>query len=183
MTAVEAESGGVEDEMDEPGWDVDPDDEWGVAVITTVGRQVKLRREAAGLRVPDFGRALGGRAAWQGQLQRLLDVAQLHHVVLQVMPTDCETHSGLDGRIELLKFDDGTAMGRSDGAFNGRPTSDPPSPPTRGRVSFLTCSGAERTTTPEGGRSRSRGRVSRGGLRQRLTPWARRKFTGLTAEP
>ncbi|MGA5794188.1 Scr1 family TA system antitoxin-like transcriptional regulator [Streptomyces cellulosae] len=125
MTAVEAESGGVEDEMDEPGWEVDPDDEWGVAVITTVGRQVKLRREVAGLRVPDFGRALGGRAAWQGQLQRLLDVAQLHHVVLQVMPTDCETHSGLDGRIELLKFDDGTAMGRSDGAFNGRPTSDP----------------------------------------------------------
>ncbi|MEU0751354.1 DUF5753 domain-containing protein, partial [Streptomyces albogriseolus] len=70
-------------------------------------------------------RPVGGRAAWRGQLRRLLDVAQLHHVVLQVMPTDCETHSGLDGRIELLKFDDGTAMGRSDGAFNGRPTSDP----------------------------------------------------------
>ena len=258
MTAVEAESGRHDDEADEPGWEVDPDDEWGVAVITTVGRQIKLRREAAGMRVPDFGRAvgygedmiykiesgkriprqefldradelleaggllsaawedvkkvrypkkvralgklearaveiglyechiipgllqtpeharavissaqppyspddvermvaarlarqtvfdrdpapalsfvmeegvlrrpIGGRAAWQGQLQRLLDVAQLHHVVLQVMPTDCETHSGLDGRIELLKFDDGTAMGRSDGAFNGRPTSDP----------------------------------------------------------
>ncbi|MFF9299830.1 helix-turn-helix domain-containing protein [Streptomyces sp. NPDC014764] len=258
MTAVEAEPGRHDDEADEPGWEVDPDDEWGVAVITTVGRQIKLRREAAGLRVPDFGRAVGygedmiykiesgkriprqefldradelleaggllsaawedvkkvryprkvralgklearaveiglyechiipgllqtpeharavigaaqppyspddvermvaarlarqtvfdrdpcpalsfvmeegvlrrpvgGRAAWREQLQRLLDVAQLHHVVLQVMPTDCETHSGLDGRIELLKFDDGTAMGRSDGAFNGRPTSDP----------------------------------------------------------
>ncbi|MEU5464999.1 helix-turn-helix domain-containing protein [Streptomyces althioticus] len=258
MTAVEAEPGRHDDEADEPGWEVDPDDEWGVAVITTVGRQLKLRREAAGLRVPDFGRAVGygedmiykiesgkriprqefldradelleaggllsaawedvkkvryprkvralgklearaveiglyechiipgllqtpeharavigaaqppyspddvermvaarlarqtvfdrdpcpalsfvmeegvlrrpvgGRAAWREQLQRLLDVAQLHHVVLQVMPTDCETHSGLDGRIELLKFDDGTAMGRSDGAFNGRPTSDP----------------------------------------------------------
>ncbi|CAL9498516.1 Scr1 family TA system antitoxin-like transcriptional regulator [Streptomyces werraensis] len=258
MTTVEAESGRAEGEADEPGWEVDPDDEWGVAVITTVGRQIRLRREAAGLRVPDFGRAvgygedmiykiesgkriprqefldradevleaggllsaawedvkkvrypkrvralgklearaveiglyechivpgllqtpeharavigaaqppyspddvermvaarlarqsvfdrdpapalsfvleegvlrrpIGGRAAWRGQLQRLLDVAQLHHVVLQVMPTDCETHSGLDGRIELLKFDDGTAMGRSDGAFNGRPTSDP----------------------------------------------------------
>ncbi|MEU0911319.1 helix-turn-helix domain-containing protein [Streptomyces althioticus] len=258
MTAVEAEPGRHDDEADEPGWEVDPDDEWGVAVITTVGRQIKLRREAAGLRVPDFGRAvgygedmiykiesgkriprqefldradelleaggllsaawedvkkvryprkvralgklearaveiglyechiipgllqtpeharavigaaqppyspddvermvaarlarqtvfdrdpcpalsfvmeegvlrrpIGGRAAWRDQLQRLLDVAQLHHVVLQVMPTDCETHSGLDGRIELLKFDDGTAMGRSDGAFNGRPTSDP----------------------------------------------------------
>ncbi|MEU0749629.1 Scr1 family TA system antitoxin-like transcriptional regulator, partial [Streptomyces albogriseolus] len=59
MTAVEAESGRVEGEADEPGWEVDPDDEWGVAVITTVGRQIKLRREAAGLRVPDFGRAVG----------------------------------------------------------------------------------------------------------------------------
>jgi len=37
----------------------------------------------------------------------------------------CEVHSGLDGRIELLKFQDGTAVGRADGAFNGRPTSDP----------------------------------------------------------
>ncbi|MBQ0973004.1 helix-turn-helix domain-containing protein [Streptomyces griseoincarnatus] len=258
MTAVEAEAGRLKEEADEPGWEVDPDDEWGVAVITTVGRQLKLRREAAGMRAAEFGRVvgygedmvykieggkriprqefldkadevlgaggllsaawedvkkvrypkkvralgklearaveiglyechivpgllqtpeharavigaaqppyspddvermvaarlarqsvfgrdpapalsfvmeegvlrrpIGGRAAWRGQLQRLLDVAQLHHVVLQVMPTDCETHSGLDGRIELLKFDDGTAMGRSDGAFNGRPTPDP----------------------------------------------------------
>ncbi|MBJ6633135.1 helix-turn-helix transcriptional regulator [Streptomyces sp. I5] len=258
MTAVEAEASRLKEEADEPGWEVDPDDEWGVAVITTVGRQLKLRREAAGMRAAEFGRVvgygedmvykieggkriprqefldkadevlgaggllsaawedvkkvrypkkvralgklearaveiglyechivpgllqtpeharavigaaqppyspddvermvaarlarqsvfgrdpapalsfvmeegvlrrpIGGRAAWRGQLQRLLDVAQLHHVVLQVMPTDCETHSGLDGRIELLKFDDGTAMGRSDGAFNGRPTPDP----------------------------------------------------------
>lgn len=48
----------------------------------------------------------------------------MHNVVLQVMPTDCDTHSGLDGRIELLKFPDGTAVGRSDGAFSGRPTSE-----------------------------------------------------------
>jgi len=41
------------------------------------------------------------------------------------MPLHCETHSGLDGRIEMLKFADGTAVGRCDGAFNGRPTSDP----------------------------------------------------------
>jgi hypothetical protein len=31
----------------------------------------------------------------------------------------------LSGKIEVLKFADGTAVGRSDGAFNGRPTSDP----------------------------------------------------------
>lgn len=255
MTAVEAESGRVEGEADEPGWEVDPDDEWGVAVITTVGRQIKLRREAAGLRVPDFGRAvgygedmiykiesgkriprqefldradevleaggllsaawedvkkvrypkkvralakleaqaveigiyeshsihgllqtpehakalfeamqppyspdevermvaarvarasvfdrspapalsfvleeaalrrpIGGRMVQRRQLERLLEVARLHSVMLQVMPLDCESHSGMDGRIELLKFADGTAVGRSDGAFCGRPT-------------------------------------------------------------
>jgi hypothetical protein len=31
----------------------------------------------------------------------------------------------MQGLIEVLKFDDGTAVGRSDGAFNGRPVSDP----------------------------------------------------------
>ncbi|MFZ4204037.1 helix-turn-helix domain-containing protein [Streptomyces griseoincarnatus] len=257
MTAVEAESGRVEGEADEPGWEVDPDDEWGVAVITTVGRQIKLRREAAGLRVPDFGRAvgygedmiykiesgkriprqefldradevleaggllsaawedvkkvrypkkvralakleaqaveigiyeshsihgllqtpehakalfeamqppyspdevermvaarvarasvfdrspapalsfvleeaalrrpIGGRMVQRRQLERLLEVARLHSVMLQVMPLDCESHSGMDGRIELLKFADGTAVGRSDGALCGRPTTE-----------------------------------------------------------
>ncbi len=257
MTAVETESGRVEGEADEPGWEVDPDDEWGVAVITTVGRQIKLRREAAGLRVPDFGRVvgygedmiykiesgkriprqefldradevleaggllsaawedvkkvrypkkvralakleaqaveigiyeshsihgllqtpehakalfeamqppyspdevermvaarvarasvfdrspapalsfvleeaalrrpIGGRMVQRRQLERLLEVARLHSVMLQVMPLDCESHSGMDGRIELLKFADGAAVGRSDGAFCGRPTTE-----------------------------------------------------------
>ncbi|MGW3989709.1 helix-turn-helix domain-containing protein [Streptomyces sp. NPDC004830] len=258
MTAVEAGAGRLKSEADEPGWEVDPDDEWGVAVITTVGRQLKLRREAAGMRAAEFGRAvgygedmvykieggkriprqefldradevldaggllaaawedvkkvrypkrvrelgkleakaveiglyecnivagllqtpeharavigaaqppyspddvermvaarlarqavferdpapalsfvleegvlrrpIGGRMAWRRQLERLLEVGQLHNVVLQVMPMNCDTHSGMDGRIELMKFADGTAVGRSDGAFSGRPTSDP----------------------------------------------------------
>ncbi|MEU4108765.1 Scr1 family TA system antitoxin-like transcriptional regulator, partial [Streptomyces sp. NPDC027717] len=59
------------------------------------------------------------------QLERLLEVGKLHNVTLQVIRTNTEAHPGLDGRIELLKFADGTAMGRSDGAFNGRPTLDP----------------------------------------------------------
>ncbi|MEW2102712.1 helix-turn-helix domain-containing protein [Streptomyces cellulosae] len=245
-------------EADEPGWEVDPDDEWGVAVITTVGRQLKLRREAVEMRVCDFARAVGygedlvykveagkriprreyleradevlgaggllaaawedvkrvryprrvrelakleGQAveigvyesisvngllqtpeharalfeAWQPayseedlervlaarmarqsvfdrspapalsfvleeaalrrrvgstmvcrrQLERLLEVGRLRNVTLQVMPTSSGAHPGLSGRIEILKFADGTAMGRSDGAYNGRPTSDP----------------------------------------------------------
>ncbi|MGW7301357.1 helix-turn-helix domain-containing protein [Streptomyces sp. NPDC054829] len=256
--SVDAEAARLRTEADEPGWEVDPDDEWGVAVVATVGRQLKLRREAVGMRAADFGKAvgygedmvykieggkriprkeyldradevlgagglvaaawedvkkvrypkkvralaemeakavelglyecniiagllqtpdharcvigaaqppyspddvermvaarlarqsiferdpapalsfvleegvlrrpIGGRMVWQQQLERLLEVGQLHNVVLQVMPMDCDTHSGLDGRIELLKFADGTAVGRSDGAFNGRPVHDP----------------------------------------------------------
>ncbi|NMO37976.1 helix-turn-helix domain-containing protein [Streptomyces sp. GMY01] len=256
--SVDGEAGRREDEADEPGWDVDPDDEWGVAVITTAGRQLKLRREALGMRVVDLAKAvgygedmvykiesgkriprenyllvadkalraggmvaamwedvkkvrypkkvrelakmesqaveigvyesngingllqtadharslfeamqppyspdevermvaarvarasiferlpapalsfvleeaalrrpIGGTMVWRQQIEHLLEVAQLHNVVLQVMPLDCDTHSGMDGKIELLKFADGSAVGRSDGAFSGRPTSEP----------------------------------------------------------
>ncbi|MFC8434543.1 helix-turn-helix domain-containing protein [Streptomyces sp. NPDC057253] len=72
--------------------------------------------EEAALRRP-----IGGTMVWRRQLEHLLEVGQLHNVVLQVMPLNTEVHSGLDGKIELLKFPDGTAVGRSE----GRPTSDP----------------------------------------------------------
>ncbi|GEC07651.1 transcriptional regulator [Streptomyces spinoverrucosus] len=253
MTTVELKT-----EADEPGWEVDPDDEWGVAVIETVGRQLKLRREAVGMRAADFAKAIGygedmvykveggkriprqeyldrsdevlgadglisamwedvkkvrypkkvrelgkleakaveiglyvcssipgllqtpehARAlleSWQPtyspedlerrvaarmarqsvferspapalgfvleeatlhrkvggtmvrrqQFERLLEMGRLSNVTLQVMPLGSTPHPGMSGRIELLKFDDGTAVGRSDGAFNGRPVSDP----------------------------------------------------------
>ncbi|MFE4665415.1 helix-turn-helix domain-containing protein [Streptomyces sp. NPDC056716] len=255
---VEAESVRLTEEADEPGWEVEPDDAWGLAVIATVGRQLKLRREAAGMRAGDFAQAigygedlvykieggkriprpeyldksdevlraeglisamkedvrkvrypkkvrdlgdleskaveiglyvcnsisgllqtpeharaafesrqppypqaeverlvaarvarqsildrdpapalgfvleetllrrpLGGTMVWRRQLERLLEVGRLRNVTFQVMPTQTEVHPGLDGRIELLKFEDGTATGRSDGAFSGRPVSDP----------------------------------------------------------
>ncbi|MFK4542565.1 transcriptional regulator with XRE-family HTH domain [Streptomyces tendae] len=248
----------VNGEADEPGWEVDPDDEWGVAVLTTVGRQLKLRREAVGMRAGDFGvavgygedlvykveggkriprreylekadqvldaggliaaawedvkrvrypkhvrelakleataveislyanhnihgllqteehmrslfdtwlpayteeetermvaarlarrsvferspaptfsfvqeeatlrRPVGGRMAWRGQLERLLVLSELRSVSVQVMPTACDEHFGTGGLIEVLKFPDGTAVGRSEGAFGGRPVSDP----------------------------------------------------------
>ncbi|MFG2435448.1 helix-turn-helix domain-containing protein [Streptomyces sp. NPDC048508] len=248
----------LKSEADEPGWEVDPDDDWGVAVVATVGRQLRLRREAVGMRAAEFGgavgygedmvykieggkripqpeyldradevlgaggllsamkedvkkvrypkrvrdlaemeakateiavfecnsvngllqtpeharalfeaaqppyspddvermvaarvarqsvferdpapaisfmleeaplrRDVGGTMVWTQQLERLLEVGRLRNVTLQVMPTRSDAHPGLDGRIELLKFADGTAVGRSDGAFNGRPISDP----------------------------------------------------------
>ncbi|MER5216732.1 helix-turn-helix transcriptional regulator [Streptomyces sp. NPDC002838] len=69
-------------------------------------------------------RPLGGKMVLRRQLEHLLEVGQLRNVSIQVMPTDREEHSGMQGLIEVLKFGDGTALGRSDGAFNGRPVSD-----------------------------------------------------------
>ncbi|MFF7528538.1 helix-turn-helix domain-containing protein [Streptomyces bobili] len=250
--SVDGEAVRLRTEVDEPGWEVDPDDEWGVAVLATVGRQLRLRREAVAMRAADFAvavgygedlvykveggkriprqeyldkadevlgaggliaatwedvkkvrelgkleakaveialyechiipgllqtseharsvigaaqppyspddvermvaarlarqsvferspapalsfvleegvlrRPIGGTMAGRQQLEHLLEMGRLHNVVLQVMPLNCDTHSGLDGRIELLKFPDGTAVGRSDGAFSGRPTHEP----------------------------------------------------------
>ncbi|MFJ4644689.1 helix-turn-helix domain-containing protein [Streptomyces bobili] len=249
---------GLKSEANEPGWEVDPEDDWGLAVVETVGRQLKLRREAVGMRAADFGvavgygedlvykiesgkriprpeyldkadevlraggllsamkedvkkvsypkkvrdlakmeakaveigvyecniipgllqtpeharrlieaaqppyspadvermvaarlarrsvferdpapsihfvleeaplrRQVGGTMGWRLQLEHILGAGRLHYVTLQVMPTNTDPHPGLDGRIELLKFPDGTAAGRSDGAFNGRPITDP----------------------------------------------------------
>nr|WSY53219.1 helix-turn-helix transcriptional regulator [Streptomyces sp. NBC_00886] len=258
MQRVDGDAGRLKGEADEPGWEVDPDDDWGVAVIATVGRQLKLRREAKGMRAAEFGvavgygedmvykieggkripqlefldradevlgagglisamkedvakvrypkkvrelakleaqavevglysnhnihgllqteehmralfdawlpaysdeetermvaarmarrsvferspaptlgfvqeevtlrRPVGGRMVWRRQLERLLELGQLRNVSIQVMPTDSEEHFGTGGLIEVLKFPDGTAVGRTEGAFNGRPVSDP----------------------------------------------------------
>ncbi|MGP2442051.1 helix-turn-helix domain-containing protein [Streptomyces sp. JW3] len=245
-------------EDDEASWAVDPDDEWGMAVIATVGRQLKLRREAAGMRACDFAvamgygedlvykveggkriprpgylkqaeqildagglvaamqedvakvrypknvrdlakreekavelqlydplhvhgllqtpeyaralfrmrrpaytaeemeqgvaarmarksvferepapdlsfvqdewalrRPLGGKSVLRGQLEHLLKVGQLSSVEIQVMPMDREEHAGVDGGIEVMKFGDGAAVGRSPALSHGRPVCDP----------------------------------------------------------
>ncbi len=70
-------------------------------------------------------RRVGSTMVCRRQLERLLEVGRLRNVTLQVMPTSSGAHPGLSGRIETLKFADGTAVGRSDGAYNGRPTSEP----------------------------------------------------------
>ncbi|MFD5648473.1 MULTISPECIES: Scr1 family TA system antitoxin-like transcriptional regulator [unclassified Streptomyces] len=70
-------------------------------------------------------RPYGGKMVLRRQLEHLLEVSKLRNVTFQVMPTDREEHAGAAGLVEVLKFADGTAIGRSDGAFNGRPVSDP----------------------------------------------------------
>ncbi|MCP9944830.1 helix-turn-helix domain-containing protein [Streptomyces somaliensis] len=246
------------EDADEPGWEVDPDDESGAAVVATVGRQLKLRREAAGLRAGEFGRLIGygedlvykveagkriprpeyldraddalkaggllaamkkdveevrypkkvrdlaklearavellsygshalhgllqteeyaralletrkpaltedeleravaarmarqaifervprpelsfvleemmlrrptgGTMVHRRQLERLLGVGRMRNVAIQVMPNECWEHSGTGGRIQVLKFGDGSAVGRTDDEFGGRPVSSP----------------------------------------------------------
>ncbi|MFF3316759.1 helix-turn-helix domain-containing protein [Streptomyces sp. NPDC003035] len=258
--SVDSEAGvrRLKSEADEPGWEVDPDDDWGVAVVATVGRQLRLRREAVGMRAADFGEAvgygedmvykieggkriprpefldkadevldaggliaamkedvrkvrypkkvrdlakleamavelqlydplnihgllqtpeyarglllmrrpaytqdevermaagrmarksvferdpapelsfvleewtlrrpLGGRTSLRRQLEHLLEVAHMRNVELQVMPMDREEHAGLAGGIEVLKFGDGSAVGRSPAVVSGRPVTEP----------------------------------------------------------
>ncbi|MFE9135148.1 helix-turn-helix domain-containing protein [Streptomyces sp. NPDC007355] len=243
--------------VEEPSWEVDPDDDWGVAVIATVGRQLRLRREAVGMRAAEFAvavgygedliykveggkriprpefldkadevlgaggllsamkddvakvrypkqvrdlaklearavemqlydplnvhgllqtpeyargllrmrrpaytqdeverymaarvarktvferdpapelsfvleewtlrRPLGGRAVLRRQLEHLLEVAEFRQVELQVMPMARVEHAGLAGGIEVLKFEDGSAVGRSAAVAGGRPVTD-----------------------------------------------------------
>lgn len=57
-------------------------------------------------------RPVGGAAARCGQLERLLEVGRLRNVPIQVMPTHREEHPGTGGLIEVLKFPDGSAVGR-----------------------------------------------------------------------
>ncbi|MCD9875601.1 helix-turn-helix domain-containing protein [Streptomyces guryensis] len=70
-------------------------------------------------------RPIGGTMVLRRQLEHLLEVARLPFVELQVMPTSRANHPGTGGRIQVLKFSDGTGAGRTDGGFGGRPVSDP----------------------------------------------------------
>ncbi|MFD9493686.1 helix-turn-helix domain-containing protein [Streptomyces sp. NPDC060005] len=100
------------------------------AVAARLARQTVFDRSPA----PELGfvqeevtlrRPVGGTMVLRRQLEHLLEVAQLAHVELQVMPTSHADHPGAAGRIQVLKFGDGTAVGRTDDEFNGRPVSDP----------------------------------------------------------
>ncbi|MEJ8657728.1 helix-turn-helix domain-containing protein [Streptomyces sp. MS1.AVA.4] len=70
-------------------------------------------------------RPIGGRMVLRRQLEHLLDIGRLRNVEIQVMPTDHEGHAGMAGVIEVLKFRDGTAVGRTENVFAGRPVSEP----------------------------------------------------------
>ncbi|MFE5510359.1 helix-turn-helix domain-containing protein [Streptomyces sp. NPDC056529] len=68
-------------------------------------------------------RPLGGRAVLRRQLEHLLEVTELRHVEIQMMPLDQVEHVGLS-LVEVMKFEDGTAIGRSSDVSGGRPMTD-----------------------------------------------------------
>ncbi|WP_229884709.1 DUF5753 domain-containing protein, partial [Streptomyces toxytricini] len=81
--------------------------------ITVVQEEATLRRP------------IGGKKVWRRQLEHIAQVAGIRNIAFQIMPLRVEAHAGMHGGIEILKFSDGSAVGKSEGAFGGRPVSGP----------------------------------------------------------
>lgn len=88
--------------------------EWQPApTLTFVQEEVTLRRP------------IGGRMVLRRQLERLLEVGQLRHVEVQIMPTDRDDHAGMAGELRVLKLNDGTSVGYSEAQLTSRLISNP----------------------------------------------------------
>ncbi|TXJ73862.1 XRE family transcriptional regulator [Streptomyces lavendulae] len=81
--------------------------------ITFVQEEVTLRRP------------IGGRAVLRQQLERLLHIAELRHVEIQVMPTAQEDHAGMGGSFRLLMLRDDKTVAHEEGQTYSRLISDP----------------------------------------------------------
>jgi len=100
------------------------------AVAGRMARQAVFQREPAAelsfvQEQVTLERPVGGTMVLRRQLEHLLEIAQLPNVEFQVMPTARADHPGTSGRIQVLKFGDGTGAGRTDDEFGGRPVSSP----------------------------------------------------------
>ena len=109
---------------------VNPEDQLEQALAARMARKAIYDRAPAPelsfvLEETTLRRPVGGNMVWRGQLEHLLEVGQLPNVEIQVMPTERWNHPGTGGRVQVLKFEDGTAVGRMDDEFNGRPVHDP----------------------------------------------------------
>lgn len=70
-------------------------------------------------------RPIGGRMVMREQLERLLEVAELPNVDLQVLPLSREENSGLAGPFRLLRLKDGTTVGHVEVQHISRVIADP----------------------------------------------------------
>ncbi|MEE1939749.1 helix-turn-helix transcriptional regulator [Streptomyces sp. TRM 70361] len=100
------------------------EDELERQVRTRLDRQALLTRRPAvslSLVVEEWvlRRPVGGKAVSRAQLERLLELAGMRNVSIQLMPTHYETHAGFDGPFTLLEtperqwvaYVEGQAMG------------------------------------------------------------------------
>ncbi|MEU2490020.1 helix-turn-helix transcriptional regulator [Streptomyces sp. NPDC007883] len=71
-----------------------------------------------------FRRRLGGVEVQRGQLDHLLELTAPRNVTLQIMPTDAEFHSCMDGPLRLLETPQGRRLAYSEGQENGRLIAD-----------------------------------------------------------
>ncbi|MEH0546063.1 helix-turn-helix transcriptional regulator [Streptomyces sp. B21-105] len=70
-------------------------------------------------------RLIGGKMVMREQLERLLEVARLRNVDLQVLPLSREENSGLGGPFRLLKLKDGVVVGLNEVQLTSRVITDP----------------------------------------------------------
>lgn len=70
-------------------------------------------------------RPIGGPEVLRAQLHRLLEFAAMRHVTIQVMPSDVQEHTGLDGPIVLLETARRRALAYVEGQLGGAHVADP----------------------------------------------------------
>ncbi|WP_405190280.1 helix-turn-helix domain-containing protein [Streptomyces anulatus] len=85
-------------------------------VAARMARQVVFDRRPAPLLTfvqeeSTLRRRTGGRMVLRRQLEHLLELSQLRHVEIQVMPMEAEEHAGLGGSHRVLKLKDGKTVG------------------------------------------------------------------------
>ncbi|MFE5327016.1 helix-turn-helix domain-containing protein [Embleya sp. NPDC056575] len=70
-------------------------------------------------------RSLGGKPVLREQLKRIVECAHMRNVTIQVMPTDIDEHSGLEGPMILIRTHKGRDLVYIEGQAGGSWVSDP----------------------------------------------------------
>jgi transcriptional regulator with XRE-family HTH domain len=65
-------------------------------------------------------RLIGGPAVMAKQLEHLETMAEMTHVIVQVLPFSVKSHSGGAGPLKILEFSDAPTVGYTEGRWSGR---------------------------------------------------------------
>lgn len=71
-----------------------------------------------------FLRRTGGSAAAAEQIDRILELAELRNIEVQILPSARESHAGIDGPIRLLETPDNRWLAYCEGQESGQFLSD-----------------------------------------------------------